>query len=630
MSEASAESQAESNDRLPGFREGCLFWLGFTLIALVIRGVRWDENYEFAQAMTGLVPYDDAHPLRQYTLAAYNLQFYSSALILLISENPIWLNGFRNMLFIACTVLPPFMLGTWLSRNAWIGHATAVFVLLGVHLEFDGAYPQFIWPGMFSNGHVGVGYMLIFAGCLAAGHVRCAGLLLGLAPAIHLGQIPPALALAGLYAIRCVYMKDYAPLKNAVVYFGVGILCCIVFYAIQQRFALPPVTDGPYYSDADARAIWQGRIVSHDMHRQIPYGNVHIVTVATLLIGWVGGFRLRSDKSALMSCWLWLTVYATCVIATTYAIMAAHYLLGPDVPYLLLGWLPYRLLNHLPPILIVMALTTLAGIKKPDDSFNVISVFFVGACLVFAVCKPILPHLLGDDLYSRYFFHNDLLLFALIGATAGVLSVREKRAVALFLIAWAWLAFVHRYGAAITLASALLAVALIRNGSSSLFSFSRMATVPIVIVVLTAILWPESRNRTHLPVGEFEASTATLLHDRGDGDALIVAHPQQVLLQAQTGHPVFADMATEFHASYRPSLGPSVQAMYDDVYGIWFEERLFPPPGWQAAWTARTPEQWAGIRDRWNIEYLIAPSTVEIQLEPLLTGDLDTLYALPE
>ena len=30
-------------------RSGLLFWGVFSLLAVLVRGVRWDENYEFAQ-----------------------------------------------------------------------------------------------------------------------------------------------------------------------------------------------------------------------------------------------------------------------------------------------------------------------------------------------------------------------------------------------------------------------------------------------------------------------------------------------------------------------------------------------------------------------------------------------------
>lgn len=630
MSDQTAESDASANDRLSGFREGCLFWIGFTIVAVLIRGVRWDENYEFAQVMTGLVPLDDAHPLRQYTLAAYNLQFYSSALIVLINDHPVFLCGFRNILFILATVLPPYMLGTWVSRNAWIGHAAAVFVLLGIHLEFDGVYPQFVWPGMFSNGHVGVGYVLVFAGCLAAGHMRSAGLLLGLMPAIHLGQLPPALVLAGLFAIRCVYRKDWPPLLGAIRYFAMGIVICVLFYAIQQQFALTVAMEGPYFSDADPRTIWQGRIASHDMHRQIPYGNVHIITVATLLIGWLGWRRLRREDSALTAAWFWMTVYATCVIATTYIIIAIHAALGPDIPYLLLGWLPYRLLNHLPPILIVLALTVLTRLGERDDSRAGLAYLFIVATIAFVVLKPLLGVAVGSELYTRYLFHNDILLFALLGAAACLLSMRDMKAFAMFVCAWIGLALVHHYGAAITLASGLLTFVALRNGVTFEFEVDATLKGALAVIALAAILWPEFQNRAHLPVGAFEREVSEILEVRGDGDALLLAHPQQVLLQAQTGHPVFTDMATEFHASYRPSLGPSVQAMYEDVYGIWFERREVPPPGWRSTWSARTPEEWAAIESRWDIEYVIVPNDVPMQLAPLLQSELDTLYALPE
>ena len=52
--------------RLPKrFWWGCALWVAFSVVAMLLRGVRWDENFEFAQAMTGQVPYPDGHPMVQ-------------------------------------------------------------------------------------------------------------------------------------------------------------------------------------------------------------------------------------------------------------------------------------------------------------------------------------------------------------------------------------------------------------------------------------------------------------------------------------------------------------------------------------------------------------------------------------
>lgn len=620
---------------------GCALWCTFCLLAVFIRGVRWDEDYEFAQAMTGLVPYDDGHPLRQYTLAAYNLQFYASALLLKFTDSPLLFNGLRNLLFNLATVLPAFMLGTWLSRRAWIGHVAVVFILMGIHLQFDGVYPQFIWPGMFSNGHIGTGYALLFAGCLAARHHRIAGLLLGLMPMIHLGQFPPAGLLALLYTLHCYRNADRIPIKNAVIGFITGIVCCAIFYLIQQQSALPLVTDGPYFAQGDISAIWQGRMASgRDMHRSLPTGNIHLIAFATVLIALLGWFRLRNHDARIASPWSWLSVYALSIIGLVYSIALIHFLLqraDADIPYLLLGWLPYRLLNNLAPILLVMCLTLIANATAQSPKRPNRLVYLIPALLVFQLAKPLYPFITGEALYFRYLWHNDSLCFILVGAASGALAYHSENdrpisvpsAVAIF-VATGLLALTHQFGAACFLLGGLLTLVLqTRNADWS----SMKKAIPVYTLsalVLLALMVDECRNREHLPIGDFEQQLTRILNDEGKPNALIAARPDQVLLQAQTGHPIFTDMATEFHASYRPALGPSIQQMYSDVYGITFMPTSRPAQSWQSIWTTRFTSEWTALRDKYGIEFLVTPNDVRPQLPLVFEGDLDSLYRIPE
>ncbi len=620
-----------SHSPIHGFWVGSLFWIFFTGLAIAFRGVQWDENYEFAQAMIGQVPYDDAHPLRQYTLAAYNLQFYSSALILLINENPIWLCGFRNALFIASTVLPIFLLGSWISGRTLVGHAATVLFLMGIHIEFDGVYPQFLWPGMFSNGHVGIAYVLIYAGLLARGHLRWAGLLLGLMPAIHLGQMPPALVLAGCYALHCAWTRHWCPLKHAVAYFSIGMVFCAFFYAFQQTFVLPPVTDGPYFSEAPIEPIWQGHVATRDMHRAIPTGNIHIVTIAFLCIS-IGGWRhLSKVKSPQALCWGWLSLYGYAVIAIVYSISTVHLFMENDIPYLLIGWLPYRLLNHLAPLLVVMAVS-LIGALASDKNLSSLALFLPLAFL-FELLKPLYPHLIGDSLAGRYFTQNDSLFFALI-AWSGVSllfnTFTSRKIIALLLGITFLFITRHQFGAAVFLVAGLSAYALLHLPRTPSSKWITSVSYALGALVILSILYQSYQHRAHLPVGQFEHDIVALLEAEGQPDALIAGPPAQVLLQAQTGHPIFTDMATEFHASYRPSLAPSVQKMYEDVYGIWFEQRDTVPFSWHTVWNKRNPEEWYILKERYNIQYLIAHDDVQPQLEKILEGDGKTLYRMPK
>jgi hypothetical protein len=648
---------------------------------MLIRGVRWDENFEFAQAKIGAVPYDDAHPLRQYTLAAYNIQFYSSALILKINDDPVFLCGFRSLLFILATVLPVFMLGAWISLRTWIGHAAAVFILMGVHLEFDGVYPQFIWPGMFSNGHVGMGYVLIFAGALAAGHLRIAGLLLGLMPAVHLGQMPPAALLAIGYAVR---------------WFCAGIAFCLVFYVVQQQFVLPPVTVGPYFSESDIDAVWQGRISSgRDMHRSLPSGNIHLVTVATPIVS-IGGRRLlRRRESDLETPWFWLTVYTHCVILISYTTMALHHLIlyqiapasillvavtsalfsgmcwfvfenhrspstrqrviltaisavfacavlgigvkaGGEIPYLLLGWLPYRLMNHLAPLLLVMGITLVGEVATAQSERSNFVPFLLPAFLLFDLGKPLYSMVFGESIYPRYLFHNDSVFFAVVGAAVSILlyDFRGDKYVSIvfagmIVVATGALAIVHQFGAACFVAGGLGAFVVLRSPLTLPRAGARIAAYALGALVLVATMENEYGYRRHLPIGDFESEVARILDAEGKPDALVAARPDQILFQAQTSHPMISDMATEFHASYRPSLGPSVQKLYEDVYGIWFEERDSMPPSWKSVWNERTPSEWSALSALYDFEYLVVPNDVRPQETLVLRGELDSLYRIP-
>ena len=49
--------------------------------------------------------------------------------------------------------------------------------------------------------------------------------------------------------------KDWIAVKRAVGWFCAGAIVCGVFYAIQQQFVLPPVTEGAYSAEGNADAV---------------------------------------------------------------------------------------------------------------------------------------------------------------------------------------------------------------------------------------------------------------------------------------------------------------------------------------------------------------------------------------
>ena len=72
-----------------GLRNGVLLWLVFGAAAVALRGVRWDEDYEFAQAILRSIPYPEGHPLFQYTRGMFSVQPYSLAALMTLFPGPL-------------------------------------------------------------------------------------------------------------------------------------------------------------------------------------------------------------------------------------------------------------------------------------------------------------------------------------------------------------------------------------------------------------------------------------------------------------------------------------------------------------------------------------------------------------
>ena len=216
---------------------GTLFWTAFSMMAVLVRGIRWDENYEFAQVLLGIIPYPEGHPLAQYVHGFYSLQTWSLAGLMAVSPSPFLANGLRNMLFLLATVVPPFLMGSLLGRRARWGHVAALLVLLGIHIPFYSNYPVQVWPGLYSNGHIGLGCALLTLYLLLAGRHRRAYLLFGLMPAIHAGQFPPLL---GLVLLRLLWNGCYRHTREwriAWRWTSAGFVVCAFGFAARRTLA---------------------------------------------------------------------------------------------------------------------------------------------------------------------------------------------------------------------------------------------------------------------------------------------------------------------------------------------------------------------------------------------------------
>jgi hypothetical protein len=117
------------------------------------------------------------------------------------------------------------------------------------------------------------------------------------------------------------------------------------------------------------------------------------------------------------------------------------------------------------------------------------------------------------------------------------------------------------------------------------------------------------------------------------GGVCLLAPPDNLLLQATTNHPVLADVATPSLISYVPAIGPSIESMYRDIYGITFQ---LPHPGvsgeslvpWQRHWRERDYATWYELSGRYEFTFVLAPVDLPLQLTEILADESYALYAV--
>ena len=593
---------------------GALGWLCFCVLAVLVRGVRWDETLEHAQILAGQVAYPEGHPLRVYVHSAFSLQTYVSAILLVSGGTPALVCGVRNVLFLLATVLPVFLIASQVSGKVRWGHAAALLILQGIMLEFDGSYPTFVWPELYSNGHIGGAWALAALWALMAGRVRLAGLLFGLMPCVHVGQWPVLLGLFALTGLWALYRREYASLARGALFSGLGLGLCVVFYLLHHRLAEAIPRTGPFAVTEGAEAVWKGYTALFDPHRRFPPGNGHMVLCALLVLPGLAVWRAGKGKARRP--WPLAGLYALGIAALVWGIMAVHAALGPDIPFLLISWMPYRLINHAPPLLLALMAGLIAR-KQP---------ILLLAALLFNALAPCLSPLLGAALYARYIASGDGVAFALFGAAlwAVMQPLSRPRALAVVAVLAAPLGFYHHFGAACLVAGAVAAAVI---DAAPLIRMPRVAWPLVTAAALAVLLFHQFQYRQSLPVPEFERHLSARLG--AEPQAMLLGPPDSLLLQAHTGHPVLAETATPSLISYVPKIGPGINRLYEKVYGLSFRWPQQPGAAWEERWRRRSPEEWQTLGRHYGLRYVISLPAVPLTLPKVLDAPSAALYVIP-
>ncbi len=618
-------------------RSGVLFWCSFSLIGVVIQGVRWDENYEFAQVLLGQVPFPEDHPLHQYVWRLFSIQHISLAGLMIFVKDPLWVNGFRNVLFLLSSTVPVYLWGTSLSRRPLIGHVAVVLILMEIHVPFLSSYPIHVWPGVFSNGPVGLGYMLLSAWALATGRHRLAGGLIGFAPLVHLGQFPPLLAMTVLYLGWLAIKKHHPEAKRLVLASLPGVTMTILLGLILRAYSTPPPTDGAYFTAAEPMRIWHHFMAHFASHRAIPYTIGHILLAGSLLFGvqllWLQRREKRtaSTGSPPLSdpTTAWAIIYLAIASLTVWIIMAIHYAAGSDVPFLFAAWLPYRLMNHVGPLLIPLLLAV--TLRRSTSEAPV----WLPLLLLATLLGPLLQ-LVSVELATRYITEGDYLFFLLFGLASSVLTRTSTDGSppwglrASVLLSMVLLACFHQFGAA-CMALGWITGLLPTPPRPTARELRGLATC-LVAVLLIVLLTKHGERSKHLFVEPIFQQVAQYLEEAGEDDAMVLTPYQQIGTQMKTGHPIMADMATQFYGMYVPPIAPSVAAIFQDFYGLQFDPNAPASQAdlpWYGVWPAKSLKEWQHLSVKYELHYVLAPDFMDLPLEKVVDGNGNNLYKIP-
>lgn len=607
----------------PGFRWGFSLWFLLALVLVGVRGVRWDENYEFAQIITGQVTYPHDHPMYQYVHGIFSGQTFSLALLMEWGFGPLLANGLRNLLYLLATVLPLYCFAAHLGRAAAWGHAAALLALHGLLLEFDGTYPHNPWPWIYSNGHVGTGFCLLVLYFLLARHWRTAACLASLTLVVHVGQAPVLLLVCGIYGLAELARGNWALVKQVAPWIALGVVLAFVLYATVEHFKVPSPETGPYAVAGDPLAVWRSFAFYHDPHRWLPPLNAHLVMLGGMLVAAVG-FRSSEDPGE-RRIYGGVFLFILLTALTVWAIAITQKIMGQEVPMSLIFWLPYRLTNHAAPLLLAMGIALIA---RPQAGAR--GGMLAAALVLFSTMRPLIGRLMPDEIFHRYFFAGDIVFLLIIGAalvSAWGPSPRLRPLAGSWLLPTVLLVPFHQFGAACFLLGGALAWVKDRAPLRAA-TWGRGLAWAACALALLQVIGNGLRTREHLPVGAFEQEVTRWLAENDPDAGPLVAPPDTYGLQAAMNHAILYDAGTTYYLAYMPSLAPTIEKMHMDLYGSDFGSPRKSQAIWNVLWERRDAATWRTLGAHYDVSYVMTPPDVKLDLTPVVQHERGKLYRI--
>lgn len=599
-------------------------WLGVAVAGVLLRGPVWDENYEFAQVLLDKVVYPAGHPEHFHVKNLATVQLYLVALQVALGGGPEWVCGVRNVLFTLGKTLPFFFLGAFVTRRVLVGHAAALAALLLGGASFVNAYPATSWPVIPTNGMIGTSAALLCVILIACGRLKSGFAVAAAMPAIHIGQCPPVALFAGIVFLHALlYRRE--KLRPIVIGAALGAPVTLVSALLAWKFHVPYVPAPAFTGPVDQETVWRGFLQYVTWHQRLKIGPDLLCMIWTLWLLGACCWHLRKEPA--FSVYAWLFLYAALLCVLVWSIMFIHAVLQDRTPHLLLFWIPYRLPNHLPPL--VAAVTAMLLLRDPHFSMSILllpAALYLSlkgspqTDLLTGLSGALIPVLIAP----RYSF----------GRTWGITSVAVWL-LGLALLQMPILPFIYGLGAGL-MATMLDARRRLRDVHKPIIHPAYWAAIGGL--VLACSMRPTDGAPDLVVKRRFD-EVFTRLESAGavwPNEMLCVPHFQRVL-QGRLNHPVIAEEATLTWIPYHRVLGPGIQRLYQDIYGIDITQAYeghvgytyLPLKNWDKVWTERSEAEWQALGRRYGFRYVISPIFVPLHLPQVLSQEALSLYKIP-
>jgi hypothetical protein len=618
----------------------------------------WQTAIESAQVLAGVVSYPVGNPFYVYHVKTWTLLHQLPALGLACGMRESVLSVLLGGMAGGLTFLAVSLTVLALTRSRLLAVlAPLLMFAASTYLETRGIYPlrmlsQRTWA---IYGVVGSGWTMLAWALLALRRSRLAGLMMGLAPAVH--PLLGAWCLA-FGAVGAVVAGNRQRFKRWATWLAMGAACSVISFLVQWTW-----TNGLPDIASDEAAAYVNAYAAHwDTHRQ-PYplgdASVPIAAVAVALLAAIWWKDPRRSTAATMAAILGLSTAAALVLC-----VATHF--GEYLPAIVQASMPGRFINLtvlLFPVVVwaaakqfcpglagltMQAALCLACLAKlvPSGKEKLLSQtwpLFVAAglgCLIWMVARPrwnrpAAP--LEDVATSRRLWTTvgaesvlALLLiglaFTLLGPLAAlpmlvgfaVLAMRERRGQ----IAW------HNRFPQPTIALARLAQPM------------RFKALPATVLTLAAAVWCAAAGR------QAKASVRSLTdwrNDRffaamqqGEGMVAIVAGVSSTQLRSR--RPVLLEVSSLNQLPYVPESGPEMNRILRGVYG---EDLFAGPQGGQRRpglapeaarplWESRDVAAWQRLGREFGIGQVMAYRDWQLQLPVVAKNRQFTLYRIPD